>query len=112
MSTADKTVKVNFIEHNGTVHSVQAGVGSSIMQAAVNNLVPGIDADCGGLCACATCHGFVDPEWLDRVSTKTSSEDELLQGIPSATPESRLTCQLQLTEEMDGIVVRLPESQC
>lgn len=114
MSTTDKTVKtvkVTFIEHNGTEHCVDAKVGSSLMQAAINNLVPGIEADCGGLCACATCHGFVDSGWLDKVPPRSQGETELLQNAPSTTQESRLSCQLQVTEALEGIVIRLPASQ-
>lgn len=111
MSKTDKTAHVIFIEHNGTEHRVEAKLGVSIMQAAINNLVPGIEADCGGLCACATCHGYVDVAWLDKIPPKTQGETELLQNAPSVTPQSRLTCQIQLKEDLDGIVVRLPASQ-
>lgn len=111
MSTTDKTVKVIFIEHNGTEHCVDAKVGSSVMQAAINNLVPGVEADCGGLCACATCHGYVEQEWIGKVSQKSQGESDLLQSAPSTTSESRLTCQIRVSEELDGIVIRLPASQ-
>lgn len=111
MSKTDKTVKVTFIQHDGTEYSVDAKVGSSVMQAAINNLVPGIEADCGGLCACATCHGYVDGAWVDRVPPKSRGESDLLQSAPSTAPESRLTCQLQVSESLDGMVIRLPASQ-
>jgi 2Fe-2S ferredoxin len=111
MSKTDKTAKVIFIEHNGTEHCVDAKVGASVMQAAINNLVPGIEADCGGLCACATCHGYVDAAWLAKIPPKSQGEAELLQNAPSVHPESRLTCQIQVKEELDGIVIRLPASQ-
>lgn len=111
MSTTNKTANIIFVEHDGTEHTVEAKIGVSIMQAAVNNLVPGIEADCGGLCACATCHGYIDPAWLDKVPAKTRVEAELLENAPSLKPESRLTCQINVTDELHGIVIRLPESQ-
>jgi ferredoxin, 2Fe-2S len=109
MSTS--TVKVIFIEHSGTRHEVEAKVGNSLMQAAINNLVPGIEADCGGLCACATCHAYVDAAWVDKIPPRTQGESDLLSNVASVRPESRLSCQVQIQAELDGIVVRLPESQ-
>ena len=103
--------KIIFIEHNGTEHEVDAEPGISLMQAAINNLVPGIEADCGGLCACATCHGYVDPAWVDKLPPKTKGEADMLASVARGRPESRLTCQIQAQPELDGLVVRLPESQ-
>jgi len=103
--------KIVFIEHNGTEHVVDAAPGTSIMQAAINNLVPGIEADCGGLCACATCHGYVDPAWLDKIAPKSRGEADLLANAANVQPESRLTCQIPIKPELDGIVIRLPKSQ-
>jgi 2Fe-2S ferredoxin len=103
--------KIIFIEHNGTEHVVEAQVGTSIMQAAINNLVPGIEADCGGLCACATCHVYIDPEWLERIPVKSQGEAEMIANIARVGEGSRLACQLQMRAELDGIVIRLPESQ-
>jgi len=105
------TAKVIFIEHNGTRHEVEAKVGNSLMQAAINNLVPGIEADCGGLCACATCHAYVDAAWAGKIPPRTQGESDLLSSVASVRPESRLTCQIQVKPELDGIIVRLPESQ-
>lgn len=111
MSKNDQTVRVIFIEHDGTEHPVDAKVGSSLMQVAVNNLVPGIEADCGGLCACATCHGYVDASWRGQLGAPSQGESDLLRFASNAMPESRLTCQLQVNENLDGMVIRLPASQ-
>ncbi|OGB82075.1 MAG: (2Fe-2S)-binding protein [Burkholderiales bacterium RIFOXYC12_FULL_60_6] len=111
MSKITKTAKVVFIEHNGAEHVVDADIGGSLMQAAINNLVPGIEADCGGLCACATCHGYVDPAWMDKIPPKNRGETDLLVSAVNMHPESRLTCQIKVQEELDGIIVRLPASQ-
>jgi 2Fe-2S ferredoxin len=103
--------KIVFIEFNGTEHVVDAAPGTSIMQAAINNLVPGIEADCGGLCACATCHGYVDAAWADKLAPKSRGESDLLSNASNVRPESRLTCQIPIKPELDGIVIRLPQSQ-
>lgn len=98
-----------FIQPDGTEQHVQADIGQSVMQAAVDNLVPGIVADCGGACTCATCHGYVDDSWADRVPP--GSEDELGMidaGCFNVRPTSRLTCQLKVTEALDGLTIRLP----
>jgi 2Fe-2S ferredoxin len=99
-----------FIEHNGEQHEVQAE-GGSLMQAAVENAVPGIVADCGGSCSCGTCHGFVDAPWLAKIPPASSAESALLEGLLEVQPNSRLTCQITVTADIDGIIVRLPKSQ-
>lgn len=103
--------KITFIEHNGTEHEVTATVGKSLMQAAVDNMVPGIIGDCGGFCNCATCHGYIDPAWTARLPAANSNESEMVGYAIDARDNSRLTCQVQVTEELDGLVVRLPKSQ-
>jgi 2Fe-2S ferredoxin len=103
--------KIIFIEHTGRQHEVEARAGQSVMQAAIDNMVPGIVADCGGTCSCATCHGYVDEAWLARLPTMEESESGMLDGSPHRRENSRLTCQLTVTEALDGIVVRLPASQ-
>jgi ferredoxin, 2Fe-2S len=105
--------KVTYIEFNGTAHEVEVPVGLSVMRGAVNNLVPGIDADCGGECACATCHVYVDAAWLDRLGTPApgSMEESMLSFAAVAEPNSRLSCQITMTEALDGLVVRMPEGQ-
>lgn len=111
MTKIEKTVPVVFIEHNGIEHKVDAKVGASVMQAAVNNLIPGIEADCGGLCACATCHAYIDGAWSDKINPISSGESDLLSSAPRTNECSRLSCQIPVTEAMAGIVIRLPESQ-
>jgi 2Fe-2S ferredoxin len=103
--------KVTYIEHNGTVHEIDVPVGRSVMQGAVENAVPGIDADCGGACACATCHVFVEPDWVDRAGARTEREQEMLSFAADTQPNSRLACQIKVTGDLDGLVVRMPEGQ-
>lgn len=104
-------VKIVFIEHNGTERAIAAKVGGSVMQAAVSNGVPGIDADCGGSCSCATCHVFVNPEWLGAVGEVSPTEDAMLSLSADRKQNSRLSCQIKVTEAMDGLVVTTPEFQ-
>ncbi len=103
--------KVTFIEHNGKEHTVEAANGLTVMEAAVKNLVPGIDADCGGACACATCHVYVDPAFADRTGEKSDMEQTMLDFANEVTDQSRLSCQIKLSDDLDGLVVRLPASQ-
>jgi 2Fe-2S ferredoxin len=103
--------KITYVEHNGTEHLVELAEGLSVMQGAVHNNVPGIDADCGGECACATCHVYVDPSWLEIVGARNPVEDGMLAFASAAKPNSRLACQIKVTERLDGLVVRLPDGQ-
>ena len=105
--------KVTYVEHDGTAHVVDVPVGRSVMQGAVDNNVPGIDADCGGECACATCHVYVDAPWLDVVGLPDpgSQEASMLSFAAVTQPDSRLSCQIPVTETLDGLVVRMPEGQ-
>ncbi len=104
--------RVTFIEFDGTVHSVEVEDGASLMSGAVANGVPGIDADCGGCCACATCHVHVDAAWTAATGGPASeAEAELLQLAPEVRDDSRLSCQIKMRSELDGIVVHLPEAQ-
>lgn len=101
-----------FHEWNGTTHEVDVAAGTSVKQAALDNAVPGILGDCGGNVTCGTCHGYVAPEYLDRLEPKSEDETLILEGVPAPLEEnSRLTCQLVMTGELDGISVRLPETQ-
>ncbi|HEX8592396.1 MAG TPA: 2Fe-2S iron-sulfur cluster-binding protein [Pseudomonas sp.] len=102
---------ITFIEHNGTEHVVEATVGLSLMSAAVDNLVPGVLGDCGGSCACGTCHGYIDPHWAKYLPPPAGDETVMLPSVLDIQSNSRLLCQLNITEELDGLVVRLPESQ-
>ena len=105
--------KVTYIEFNGTPHEVEVPVGLSVMRGAVNNGVPGIDADCGGECACATCHVYIDPAWRERIGVPEaeSMEESMLSFAAVREENSRLSCQITMTEELDGLVVRMPEGQ-
>lgn len=102
---------VTFIEHDGTEHEVEIEADKSLMQHAADNLVPGIDADCGGECACGTCHVIVDPAWYARTGNIENSELQVLKMTPESDLTSRLACQIRVTDELDGLVVRLPEFQ-
>jgi 2Fe-2S ferredoxin len=103
--------KIIYIEHNGTEHSVDIESEFSVMEGAVNNSIPGIDADCGGQCACATCHVYVDSSWLDRTGTPNAMEQSMLEFTDGLTPQSRLSCQIKVSPELEGLIVRLPKSQ-
>lgn len=102
---------IHYIEHDGTEHVVNVALGDTVMEGARDHGVPGIDADCGGMCACATCHVFVGSVWLTELTPPSEQELELLDLTPDRNEESRLSCQIQMTSELDGIVVRLPASQ-
>ena len=103
--------KVTYIESSGKEHVIDAPAGQTVMEAAVKHAVPGIDADCGGACACATCHVYVDPAWQPKTGEASSMELSMLDFANEVEPNSRLSCQIKLTDELDGLVVRLPASQ-
>jgi 2Fe-2S ferredoxin len=103
--------KITYIEHNGTAHVVDVKSGLSVMEGAVKNNIPGIDADCGGACACATCHVYVDPAWAGKTGAQTTMEESMLDFAENVEPNSRLSCQIKVTDALDGLVVRMPESQ-
>jgi ferredoxin, 2Fe-2S len=103
--------RITYIEHNGNEHQIDVGSGENLMTAAVKNLVPGIDADCGGACSCGTCHVFIDEAWLDKVGPPGEFEEPMLDMNPDRGPNSRLSCQVDISEDLDGLVVRLPEFQ-
>jgi ferredoxin, 2Fe-2S len=103
--------RIKFIEADGKEHEVEAQEGQSVMQAALNNLVPGIVAECGGFASCATCHGYVDEAWLKKLPPPDAAEESMIECAYHVRPSSRLTCQLKVTPALDGLVVRLPVSQ-
>ena len=103
--------KVTFIAFDGTPHAVEAPTGLSLMRAALDNNVRGIDGDCGGNCACATCHVFIAPEWAAKIGPRTQAEDEMLTFAAVLRDSSRLACQITLSDELDGLVVSMPEGQ-
>ncbi|MEM8870842.1 MAG: 2Fe-2S iron-sulfur cluster-binding protein [Pseudomonadota bacterium] len=104
--------KITYIEHNGTEHTVEVANGLSVMEGARDNQIPGIEADCGGACACSTCHVYVDPNWVDRLEPKEAMEEDMLDFAWQPDPaRSRLTCQLKVSDALDGLVVQMPEKQ-
>lgn len=107
----DLMAKITYIEHDGSEHTVDVKSGHSVMEGAVKNSVPGIDADCGGACACATCHVYVDDAWLPRTGARTDMEVAMLEFAENVQPASRLSCQIKVSDSLDGLVVRMPESQ-
>ena len=103
--------KVTYIAHDGTRSEVEASEGDTLMQAAVDNRIKGIDGDCGGECACATCHIYVDESWIGKLDALQANEDQMLELTPDRNERSRLGCQIRLNSELDGIVVHMPEHQ-
>ncbi|HTT96862.1 MAG TPA: 2Fe-2S iron-sulfur cluster-binding protein [Rhizomicrobium sp.] len=103
--------KIKYVEHNGKEHDVEVPTGWTVMEGAVKNLIPGIDADCGGACACATCHVYVDAAFLDKLPPKSDMEETMLDFAQELEPNSRLSCQIKVTAELDGLTVKTPKSQ-
>lgn len=103
--------KITFIEHNGTRHDVSAENGSTVMEAAIRNSVPGIEAECGGACACATCHVYVDDAWTAAVGAAAPMEEDMLDFAFDVRPNSRLSCQIKISDALDGLVVTTPARQ-
>jgi 2Fe-2S ferredoxin len=103
--------KITYVEHDGTTHEVDVKPGMSVMEGAIKNNIPGIDADCGGACACATCHVYVDDEWLAKTGSPSAMEESMLDFAENVEPNSRLSCQIKVSDELDGLVVTMPESQ-
>ncbi len=103
--------KITLVEHNGTNHTVDAEVGTTLMQSALDNGISGIDADCGGACACGTCHCFIQGDGLAITGEASELEGSMLSMRPDREKNSRLSCQIDITDAMDGLVVQLPEFQ-
>ncbi len=103
--------KITYIEHNGKSHTLDVENGLSVMEGAIQNNIPGIDADCGGACACATCHVYVDEKWFDKIEEKVSAEQDMLDVAFEPNSFSRLACQISVTDELDGLVVKMPSKQ-
>ena len=103
--------KITFIEHDGTAHDVEAEIGESAMEAALRSGVTGIVAECGGSCTCATCHVYVDEAWLAKTGERSLEEDEQLDNAYDVRPNSRLSCQIKMSEDLDGLLVRTPARQ-
>ncbi len=103
--------KITYIEHDGTVHTVEAEVGATIMETALKHGVTGIVAECGGGCTCATCMVYVDDAWMEKAGARTDEEEDQLDMAFDVRPNSRLSCQIKVTEALDGLVVRTPAYQ-
>ena len=103
--------KITYIEHNGKTHTIDVAEGLSVMEGAVQNNIPGIDADCGGGMACATCHVYVKEEWFDKLPKKEDGEEDMIDMAYEPNKFSRLSCQLIVSDELEGLVVNLPEKQ-
>ena len=103
--------KITYVAHDGTQFEVEAENGSTVMENAIKNAVPGIEAECGGACACATCHVYVDDAWTDKTGNPEAMEEDMLDFAYDVQPNSRLSCQIKVSAELDGLVVRVPERQ-
>ena len=103
--------KITYVQFNGDEYVLDVAPGLSVMQGAIENNVRGVIAECGGACSCATCHVYVDAAWVDRGSEKGEVEESLLEAVCDLQPNSRLSCQIKVTEELDGLVVRMPAKQ-
>ena len=103
--------KITYIENSGNSHTIEISNGLSVMEGAVQNDIPGIDADCGGSMACATCHVYIQDEWFDKIPKKEDGEEDMLDMAYEPNKFSRLSCQILVSEEMEGLVVTIPEKQ-
>ena len=104
--------KITYVEHNGTEHVVDVAAGMTVMEGARDNNIPGIEADCGGACACSTCHVYVDPAWVEKIPAMDDMEEDMLDFAFEPDPaRSRLTCQIKVTDVLDGLRVQMPEKQ-
>tara|TARA_B100000953_G_C17763287_1_gene339736 strand:- start:103 stop:423 length:321 start_codon:yes stop_codon:yes gene_type:complete len=103
--------KITYIEHNGEAHTIEVTNGLSVMEGAVQNNIPGIDADCGGSMACATCHVYVKEEWFNKLPKKEDGEEDMIDMAFEPKKNSRLSCQLMVSDQLEGLVVNLPEKQ-
>lgn len=103
--------KITYIDSTGNARTVDASLGATVMETAVKNSIPGIEAECGGACACATCHVYVDDAWTAKVGKAQPMEDDMLDFAFEVQPTSRLSCQIKVTEALDGLIVRTPAKQ-
>ena len=103
--------KITYIEHNGKSHTVEVPKELSVMEGAVQNNIPGIDADCGGSCACATCHVYVDEKWFKKLTKKEDAEEDMLDMAYEPKKFSRLSCQITVEDSLNGLVVKMPSKQ-
>jgi len=103
--------KITYVENEGKSHTVEVDNGLTVMEGAVQNNIPGIDADCGGSMACATCHVYVDKSWVEKTGEAEQMEQDMLDFAFDVTEQSRLSCQVKVTDDLDGIIINLPEKQ-
>ena len=103
--------KITYIEHGGKTHTIEVANGLSVMEGAVQNNIPGIDADCGGSMACATCHVYVKEEWFNKLPKKEDGEEDMLDMAFEPKKNSRLSCQIMVSDQLEGLVINLPEKQ-
>lgn len=103
--------KITFIDQAGTAREVDAKPGMTVMEAAVSNGISAIEADCGGACACATCHIYVDPAWTEKTGKPSNMEESMLDFASEPKDNSRLSCQITMSDELDGLVVHTPSQQ-
>jgi ferredoxin, 2Fe-2S len=103
--------KITFIQHDGSEQAVDGIPGMTVMETAIKHQIPGIDADCGGACACATCHVYVEPEWRERTGTRQAMEEDMLDFAFDVRDNSRLSCQIKVSDQLDGLRVKVPEKQ-
>ncbi|GJE74799.1 MAG: 2Fe-2S iron-sulfur cluster-binding protein [Methylobacteriaceae bacterium] len=103
--------KITFVDHAGTARTIDGEVGSTVMETAIRNNVPGIDAECGGACACATCHVYVDEDWAEKVGPAEPMEQDMLDFASDVRATSRLSCQIRVTSDLDGLTLKTPARQ-
>jgi ferredoxin, 2Fe-2S len=103
--------KITFIQPDGTAQTVEGEPGTTVMETARKHLIEGIEAECGGACACATCHVYVDAAWREKTGASSEMEEDMLDFAFDVRPESRLSCQIKVSEDLDGLIVRIPEKQ-
>ena len=103
--------KIHFTDHTGETRTIEVENGATVMEAAIRNAIPGIEAECGGACACSTCHVYVDEAWREKVGEPSPMEEDMLDFAYEVKPSSRLSCQIKVSEELDGLTVRTPERQ-
>ncbi len=103
--------KITYITHDDQKFEIEAAAGTTVMENAIKNSVPGIEAECGGACACATCHLYIDESWTEKVGGPEAMEEDMLDFAWEMQANSRLSCQVKVTDELDGLVVRIPEKQ-
>ena len=103
--------KIKYVEHSGFEHVVEVSNGLTVMEGARDNNIPGIDADCGGACACSTCHVYIHPDWVAKVPVREPMEEDMLDFAFEVKESSRLSCQIKVSDELEGLVVKMPEKQ-